>query len=76
MDFYPNPFEVGNLSTIGMLENEAEDRVNRMINDIRNNYGYYIPARIVDEKIEEYEIPYVALPQWLKDKIDDAFEVH
>lgn len=71
MDFYPNPFEVGDLSTIGMIENDLEHHIRDMVKDLKLHYGLYVPAYIVSEELEKREIPYYILPQYMKDIIDE-----
>ena len=71
MDFFPNPFEVGNLSTIGMIEDAMEDRVRDMVDDLKYRYGLCVPAYIVTEEMRVREIPYERLPQYLIDMIDE-----
>ena len=74
-DLKLDPWIPGDMMTMGLMEQEYLDqKIIDVIHDIRNNYGYYIPSSIIDEKLQEYNIDYPALPQYLKDKIDDAFE--
>ena len=71
MDFFPNPFEVGNLSTVGMIEDAMEDRVRDMVSDLKYKYGLCVPAYIVTEEMQRREIPYEHLPQYMIDIIDE-----
>lgn len=71
MDFFPNPFEVGNLSTLGMIEDAMEDRVRNMVSDLKYKYGLCVPAYVVTEEMQNREIPYEQLPQYMKDIIDE-----
>ena len=71
MNFYPNPFEVGNLSTLGMIEDAMEDRVRDMVSDLKYKYGLCIPAYVVTEEMQRREIPYEHLPQYMIDMIDE-----
>lgn len=71
MNFYPNPFEVGNLSTLGMIEDAMEDRVRDMVSDLKYKYGLCVPAYVVTEEMQRREIPYECLPQYMIDMIDE-----
>ena len=71
MDFFPNPFEVGNLSTVGMIEDAMEDRVRDMVSDLKYKYGLCVPVYIVTEEMQRREIPYEHLPQYMIDIIDE-----
>ena len=76
MNFYPQPFEVGNLSTIGMIENELEEKIWDMIEDLKYRYGLYVPSYIVTDEMHARNIPYELLPQHLKDIIDEELDVY
>lgn len=74
MNFTPDFFNVGenisgNLSALGLLEEDIEERVHAMVQELRG-YGLCVPAYLVTEKLQEYEIPYDQLPQYLIDEID------
>ena len=71
MNFYPNPWEVGNLSTIGMVEDDIENRVRDMVKDLKLRYGLCVPAYVVTEEMYDRGIPYEYLPQYIKDIIDE-----
>lgn len=71
MNFYPDPFEVGNLSTLGMIEDAMEDRVRDMVSDLKYKYGLCVPAYVVTEEMQRREIPYERLPQYMIDMIDE-----
>lgn len=71
MDFYPNPFEVGNLSTLGMAEEEMEERVRDMVADLKYQYGLCVPAYVVTEEMQRRGIPYEQLPGYMVEMIDD-----
>jgi hypothetical protein len=76
LDFELNPLEVGNISTIGLWENIQEERVDKMIKWILRNYGIRVPSYLVDEMIKNFEVDYFNLPQYLVNRIDNAFEVY
>lgn len=71
MDFFPNPLEVGDFSTIGMLEDAMENRVRDMVSDLKYQYGLCVPAYVVTEELQRREIPYELLPQYMIDIIDE-----
>lgn len=75
MDFMPDFFNIGNiegnLSAIGMLENDMEQRVREMVSDLKYRYGLCVPAYIVTQELQEREIPYDRLPQYMVDIIDE-----
>jgi hypothetical protein len=76
LDFELNPLEVGNFSAIGLWENIQEERVDKMIKWILRNYGIRVPSYLVDEMIKNFEVDYFNLPQYLVNRIDNAFEVY
>ena len=66
-----NPLEVGNPMTLGLMEEEElENRVRAMIKELKY-YGLCVPSYLVTQKLEEYEIPYDQLPQYLINEIDE-----
>ena len=71
MNFYPNPWEVGNLSTIGMVENDMENRVRDMVNDLKYQYGLCVPVYVVTNELNRREIPYDSLPLYMINMIDE-----
>ena len=70
MNFSPYPFEPTNLSAIGMLEDDMECRVRRMVDELKQ-YGLCVPAYLVTEKLAEYNIPYELLPPHMINIIDE-----
>lgn len=76
-DWELNPLVPGDMMTLGLAEETIlENKVIDMINYIRHNYGYFISSSIIDEQLIARDIDYLRLPQYLKNKIDDAFECH
>lgn len=74
MNFMPDFFNVGenvtgNLSALGLLEDDIEEKVHAMVQELQS-YGLCVPAYLVTEKLQEYGIPYDQLPQYLIDEID------
>ena len=75
MDFYPDFFNIGgnlegNLSALGLLEEDMELCVREMVDELKG-YGLCVPTELVTRKLEEYEIPYEMLPKYMKDMIDE-----
>jgi len=76
-DWELNPLVPGDMMTLGLAEETVlENKVIDMIHYIRSNYGYFISSTVIDEQLAARDIDYVRLPQYLKNKIDDAFECH
>ena len=74
MNFTPDFFNVGeniegNLSALGLVTEDIENRVHDMVQELKG-YGLCVPAYLVTEKLDEYNIPYTELPQYLLDEID------
>lgn len=75
MNFTPDFFNVGeniesNLSALGLVTEDVENRVRAMVQELKG-YGLCVPAYLVTEKLDEYNIPYTELPQYLLDEIDE-----
>lgn len=76
-DWELDPWIPTDMMTVGLVEQQIiEEKVIDMIDYIRSNYGYYISSEIIDTQLQERDIDYAGLPQYLKNKIDDAFECH
>ena len=76
-DWNLDPLIPGDMMMLGLAEQTIlENKITDMINYIRNHYGYFISSSVIDEQLAAREIDYLGLPQYLKDKIDDAFECH
>ena len=76
-DWQLDPWIPGDMMTLGLAEQEMlERKVYDMIDYIRSTYGYFISSSVIDDQLEEREIDYARLPQYLKNKIDDSFECH
>ena len=76
MNFYPDFFNVGenlegNLSALGMTEEEMENEVRDMVNDLKLRYGLCVPAYVVTEEMHDRRIPYEHLPQYMRNIIDE-----
>lgn len=79
MNFTPDFLHVGenitgNLSALGLLEEDLAFKVHEMVNELKG-YGLCVPSYLVTEKLQEYNIPYAQLPQYLIDEID-SLEVY
>lgn len=76
-DLELDPWIPGDMMTMGLIEQETiEQNVIDMIYDIRNNYGYIVPSSIITEKLNEFNIDYNLLPNYLKEKIDNSFDCY
>jgi len=76
-DWKLDPWIPGDMMTLGLIEEEMiEQKVIDMIEYIRANYGYFISSTVIDDQLAARDIDYTRLPQYLKDKIDNAFECH
>lgn len=69
-----NPLEVGNIPTVGFMEEEVEQQVDACCDYIYSRYGRYVPCQVISDAIDMFDIDYYFLPDWLKDKFD-WFEV-
>ena len=69
--FDMNFFEIGNPMYLGIAEELVEAQVNDAIDYIRSNYGDHPTSANISFVIEEFDIDYPLLPQWLKDKFDE-----
>ena len=67
--------EVGNPMILGCSEEELEETVDELIGYIGFNSGYKIPKDDFEELLDRFDINYVLLPKYLKDKIDDEIDI-
>lgn len=65
-----NPLEIGNVPTIGMMEEEQEEKVMRCIAYIADNYGMTVPVSAIDQAIADFDIDFIHLPHWLQIEFD------
>jgi hypothetical protein len=63
-----NPFEVGNPMTLGMIEEELVSDIDKMASASRE--GYMFTVQDVYNLLGRYNVSYLALPDWIKQKID------
>ena len=73
-DFAFEPLIVGDTSSLGLIEEIQEQKVNAAINWIRENLKEPIPVSQIDMALEKFHIDYNELPHWLASKFDE-FEV-
>lgn len=73
-EFTPWSYSPTDMCAVGQYHEDIENRVRQLIRELKA-YGLCVPAYKVDEKLEEYNIDYVHLPQYLKDEID-ALDVY
>lgn len=75
-EFTPFSFSPTDMCAVGQYQEEQlEKQISQLITDLKQ-YGLCVPAYMVDEKLKEYDIDYITLPQYLKDEIDDKLEVY
>ena len=67
--------EVGNPMILGCAEEELEEKVNDLIGYVGFHCGYQIPKDDFEELLDKFDINYVLLPKYLKDKIDDEIDI-
>lgn len=67
--------EVGNPMILGCAEEELEEKVNDLIGYVGFHCGYQIPKDDFEELLDRFDINYVLLPKYLKDKIDDEIDI-
>ena len=67
--------EVGNPMILGCAEEELEEKVDELIGYVGFNRGYKIPKDDFEELLDRFDINYVLLPKYLKDKIDDEIDI-
>lgn len=64
-----NPLEVGNPMTLGMIEEELESKIDKMVADSKR--GAVFRVRDVLSLLKSYNTEYSVLPQCLQNKIDE-----
>lgn len=64
-----NPLEVGNPMTLGMIEEELESKIDKMVADSKR--GAVFRVRDVLSLLKSYNTEYSVLPQYLQNKIDE-----
>lgn len=70
-----NLYDFG-VTMMAMMENDQESKVQDMLNYLEEQYGDTpIEKEIVDQTLEDFDILYDLLPQYLKDEIDDNIDV-
>ena len=75
LDFAFEPWIVGDTSTLGLVEEIQEQKVNAAIDWIEKNLTEPIPISQMDMVMEDFNINYDELPHWLVIKFD-KFEVY
>lgn len=66
--FDPNPFEVGNPMTLGLIEEWLVEDIGKLADKSRAGYNVY--AKDVQRLLASYGIRYSTLAQWIKNEID------
>ena len=64
-----NPLEVGNPMTLGMIEEELESKIDKMVVDSKQ--GRVFRVRDVLSLLKSYNTEYSVLPKYLQNKIDE-----
>lgn len=67
--------EVGNPMILGCAEEELKEKVDDLIGYVGFHWGYKIPKGDFEELLDRFDINYVLLPRYLKDKIDDEIDI-
>lgn len=69
-DLQLEPWIVGDSATLAAWENDQEEKVYQMIDFFNDDRWTFITAEDIDEAMENFDIDYLNLPQYLKDLID------
>ena len=67
--------EVGNPMILGCAEEELDEKVDDLIGYVGFHCGYQIPKDDFEELLDRFDINYVLLPKYLKDKIYDEIDI-
>lgn len=67
--------EVGNPMILGCAEEELEEKVDDLVGYVGFHYGYSIPKDEFEDLLDRFDVNYVLLPKYLKDKIDDEIDI-
>ena len=67
--------EIGNPMILGCAEEELEEKVDELIEYVGFRSGYQIPKDDFEELLDRFDVNYVLLPKYLKDKIDDEIDI-
>lgn len=70
-DFSFDPFCVGDISTVGFMEELAENQVNDAIDYIRSRYGEALTKKQIENVFDLFDIEYPFLPAYLQLKFDE-----
>ena len=73
-DFNFDPLCVGDTSTLGLAEELLEQQVDDAIDFLYREYNGSPTAEDITDAINQFDIDYCSLPEWLADKFDQ-FEV-
>lgn len=75
IDMFPNIFEVGNPGTLALIDECVEDKVTTMIDDVHSAFGRNVTTELLSNILYDYDIDYPTLPTYLKNYIDDEFDI-
>ena len=70
-DFSFDPFCVGDISTVGFMEELVQKQVNDAIDYIRSQYGAELTKEQMKSVFCLFDIDYFSLPAYLQSKFDN-----
>lgn len=69
-DFEFEPWIVGDISTLGFMEELQQEQVRDAVDYIRSNYGDTLTKAQMDAVLTQFDIDYMELPEFLQKKFD------
>lgn len=70
LDFEFEPWIVGDISTLGFMEELQQEQVRDAVDYIRSNYGDTLTKAQMDAVLTQFDIDYMELPHYLQVKLD------
>lgn len=70
-DFEFEPWIVGDISTLGFIEELQQEQVQDAVDYIRLNYGDTLTKAQMDAVLTQFDIDYMELPHYLQVKFDE-----
>ena len=70
LDFEFEPWIVGDISTLGFMEELQQEQVRDAVDYIRSNYGDTLTKAQMDAILTQFDIDYMELPEFLQKKFD------
>ena len=71
LDFEFEPWIVGDISTLGFMEELQQEQVRDAVDCIRSNYGDTLTKAQMDAVLTQFDIDYMELPHYLQIKLDE-----